>query len=200
VQWENPEIRNRMTSAVRAAMEPLRIRFEDITLEGTNWQKKTDGRRYTHYWDGDRKRYIYRNQWVWMQTNGPIPPGHQIHHKSEDKTDDSIENLQCLPSPKHGRLHMTREKSLRLVVERGDQIFEDRERVCQHCGKTFLARNREKGDIVNKHCSNACRIASMQTHRVCPTCGKEFIGGLDHGKPRKYCSRACFQTGHRSTI
>lgn len=36
--------------------------------------------------------------------NGEIPEGYDIHHIDEDKTNNKIENLMCLPKSEHTRL------------------------------------------------------------------------------------------------
>ena len=42
---------------------------------------------------------------LWERMRGPIPEGHHIHHIDGDYTNNVIENLACLSSSEHGRLH-----------------------------------------------------------------------------------------------
>lgn len=43
----------------------------------------------------------------WEAHHGPIPRGHVIHHIDEDRQHNEIENLACMPSGEHTRLHWT---------------------------------------------------------------------------------------------
>lgn len=194
-QWADPAVRSRMEESLRAAHRKRRLTFADLSLD-SNWQIKSDGRRYIWYWDGDRRRTIYRYQWVWIQAHGPIPPGIQIHHVSEDKADDRLENLQALTPTRHQQHHIKTRQSAMLKA-RGVEPLNGLTATCEQCQTEFKVTYRGKA---NRFCSQKCRIGSMQTTRICPTCGQTFIGGLDHGKPRKYCGRECFLKAHRSTI
>jgi hypothetical protein len=49
--------------------------------------------------------YVKRSILVWEAYNGPVPPGHIIHHKNEIKTDDLIENLELKTNSDHSRYH-----------------------------------------------------------------------------------------------
>lgn len=42
---------------------------------------------------------------VWEKENGPVPPGMIVHHKDENKRNNSIENLQLMTRLEHNRLH-----------------------------------------------------------------------------------------------
>ncbi|PTA98890.1 hypothetical protein C8254_10490 [Sulfitobacter sp. CB-A] len=43
---------------------------------------------------------------LWEEAHGPIPDGFQIHHKSHNRTDNRIENLDCVDTVTHKRLHV----------------------------------------------------------------------------------------------
>jgi hypothetical protein len=59
------------------------------------WRDKGSGK--THL----KSRAVY----VWEQRNGKLPDECEIHHINYDRTDDRIENLQCIPHHKHRSLH-----------------------------------------------------------------------------------------------
>lgn len=42
---------------------------------------------------------------IYEQAHGPIPAGHVIHHKDEDKANCSLANLMCLPNGAHSSRH-----------------------------------------------------------------------------------------------
>ena len=67
------------------------------------------GRRYTigdhGYYratEGDRE-LLHRS--VWKRERGSIPDGWQIHHIDHDKTNNEVENLECLTIEDHARLY-----------------------------------------------------------------------------------------------
>lgn len=58
------------------------------------------------YWiikvDGRNQKY---HRYVWMQANGPIPEGYDIHHRNGIKDDNRIENLELIQRGRHMSLH-----------------------------------------------------------------------------------------------
>jgi HNH endonuclease len=48
---------------------------------------------------------VYEHRHVWEQHHGPIPKDHDIHHRNGDRTDNRIENLECVPRQSHGKMH-----------------------------------------------------------------------------------------------
>src|SRR5712664_1987933 len=56
-----------------------------------------------HGYEVQRKEYVHRI--VWRRERGSIPPGHHIHHRNGIKTDNRIENLECLSESEHHKLH-----------------------------------------------------------------------------------------------
>ena len=59
------------------------------TLRNTGYYGKTNGKR----------TLLHRD--TWELVNGKIPLGWDIHHIDEDKTNNKIENLECLPKSEH---------------------------------------------------------------------------------------------------
>lgn len=45
------------------------------------------------------------HRYVWEKERGKIPQGYDIHHKDEDKGNNHISNLECLPKSEHTRLY-----------------------------------------------------------------------------------------------
>ena len=59
------------------------------------------------FWRGKR---LLEHHHVWQNANGPIPEGKEIHHKSGDKRDNRLENLECVDRREHRLLHCGAEK------------------------------------------------------------------------------------------
>ncbi len=49
---------------------------------------------------------VAEHRLVWEAAHGPIPDGHQIHHRNHDRTDNRLENLECVDPQTHKRLHV----------------------------------------------------------------------------------------------
>jgi hypothetical protein len=69
-----------------------------------------EGKRYTpnfagYYRSTEREHNIFLHRVIWEKHYGQIPVGYDIHHLNGDKADNRIENLQCLLSAEHTRLH-----------------------------------------------------------------------------------------------
>jgi len=67
-----------------------------------------DGKKFTirqhGYYElstGDR---MLMHRYVWTNEKGEIPSGYDIHHIDSDKSNNSINNLMCLPKSEHTRL------------------------------------------------------------------------------------------------
>ena len=69
--------------------------------------RKSEGRWYIKWREkGSRKIHSKRRAvFVWEKEHGKLPEGYEIHHINFDKTDDRIENLQCMRRREHKLLH-----------------------------------------------------------------------------------------------
>ena len=75
------------------------IRYADRT-----YRLQSSGRYFQSDCHGDVERLLHRR--IWHDAHGPIPAGHCIHHINGDWADNSIGNLQCMPSGQHLSAHL----------------------------------------------------------------------------------------------
>jgi hypothetical protein len=88
------------------------VRVESITYKGVVFRRYPDSRQKAHrryYKPGGQ--HITRgvqalHQEVYKDNFGPIPPGHQIHHKDGDYSNNAPENLVCLSRGRHYSEHL----------------------------------------------------------------------------------------------
>lgn len=119
---------------------------------------------------------------VWEAHFGPIPKGYQIHHVDGDRSNNRIENLDCLPGSAHatghgfenrcrisemGRAHQFRtrdwHRSQAGLEWHRDQYQRTQDALharfaatCDCCGQTFEAAISTKNNAV-RYCSRACK-------------------------------------------
>lgn len=80
-------------------------------LRGVNFRpfQEYDGKKFslrdTGYLSLTTDDRCLMHRYVWEKEHGAIPFGWDIHHKNEQKTDNRIENLECLPKSEHTRLY-----------------------------------------------------------------------------------------------
>ncbi|WP_424926113.1 HNH endonuclease [Agrobacterium pusense] len=49
------------------------------------------------------RSYLHRD--MWEAEYGPIPPGYDVHHIDEDKTNNALSNFELHSQSEHGRRH-----------------------------------------------------------------------------------------------
>lgn len=123
------------------------------------------------------KKKTTAHRYVWEKNFGEIPKGFHIHHKDEDKTNNSIENLALVDPKQHSKLHYNQERAdkLRRNLEQNarpkavewHKSKEGHEWHKQHSRRTFF------GDV---------------RKLVCPNCENDFETDF---KAKKYCSTKC---------
>lgn len=131
-----------------------------------------EGRRYARYphaknknkrryfvcleWSKQQKRYVQRSlhRDVWESVHGSVPAGHHVHHKDNKWDKNDAEDLECLPSSAHRRLHGAEPEFKRITRDwhttaDGKRVRamavaaarQAREIKCAHCGKTAIMRS-----------------------------------------------------------
>lgn len=60
---------------------------------------------YRRVRDPVQKRLRMEHVMVWESVNGPVPIGHHVHHRDDDKLNNQISNLECLTPLQHKRIH-----------------------------------------------------------------------------------------------
>lgn len=162
----------------------MRQKHEIQEFNGVRFYVKPGG-----YYKADHikmgRKCVLMHRYVWEYFHGAIPPGHHVHHRDGDKSNNAIENLECLPGGEHIS-HHTREKAVREPgwwnaglelareaarhwhssdegrrwhSEHGVRVWvgrELREHQCAHCGKVYAAL---RGAVKRGRgfCSNACK-------------------------------------------
>jgi len=82
-----------------------------FALRGPNFRPEQiyDGKKFTlrntGYYSLTINDRCLMHRYMWEKEVGPIPEGWDIHHKNEIKSDNRIENFECLPKAEHTRLY-----------------------------------------------------------------------------------------------
>jgi len=120
----------KVTNTARGRIKGQPMRFiHNHHLKGSNnnhykngWNyKKTENRWYITCRDGTRMRWshiIYQNYYL---NGSSIPDGFLVHHKNENKSDDSPENLKLVTPGDHCRIHNN--KKIILIKEHEELEF-----------------------------------------------------------------------------
>lgn len=81
-------------------IRPKRICLPFVEFNGSKYTIRNHG--YFGKTNGNRS-LLHRD--IWEHHNGKIPEGYDIHHIDCDKSNNNIENLECLPKSEHTRLY-----------------------------------------------------------------------------------------------
>ena len=176
-----------------------------------------DGKRYKLHGKYFGRSNARLHRVVWSYHHGSIPPGYEIHHKDEDRSNNQIENLEILERSKHRAMHAAKESSkakARRNIRKGvdaarkwhgspegikwhkqqyqrikDKLHITKTEACGFCGEVVEMGN------TGKYCSNKCRQAAYRNagkyniEKDCPICGTKFT--TSKYKPTQTCGRTC---------
>lgn len=124
-----------------------------------------------------RNEYILLHRKIWEDSNGKIPKGFQIHHKDGDRTNNNLENLECISHSQHVKLHWK---------TNGEYLTE---KVRENIKKAGEWRKTEEGrKYYSIHAKDVWKN-SPKHFRKCSVCEKEYE--CYERNISKYCSRTC---------
>jgi hypothetical protein len=91
------------------------------------WRRIYDGREYVCWKEAGKQRRQLAHRWLWEQANGPIPDGHEIHHRDHNPLNNDLSNLMCVTAEWHDDHHQR-------LREQHMWIDGVEHRRCQRCG------------------------------------------------------------------
>ncbi len=171
------------------------------------------------YWISTTCPKISAHRWVWMNIHGVIPKGYHIHHKDENKSNNSIENLELIEASRHLKHHsnqpLRKEWARKLVdkirpltkewhasdegrawhklhaIKNGFGKWEPKKHDCNYCGTAYETSKRSGTSF----CSNKCKAANRRKSCIdnieckCERCDSIFTKNK-YAKTR-FCSKSC---------
>ncbi len=66
-----------------------------------------------------RSGVAYQHRHVWEQAHGPIPPGHHIHHRNHNRSDNRLSNLELRAGADHLSEHSLERHAAGTLNNRG---------------------------------------------------------------------------------
>ena len=169
------------------------------------------------YWISTTYPRIRAHVWVWQQHYGKPPKGFHIHHKDENKSNNTIENLELMTVFDHLKMHGLKPdqrkraalwcSAIRHLTKKwhaspegiewhrkhGLETWKNRNSFkvkCNYCGKEAETKTYHQ-----TFCSNACKSSYRRKsgiddiERKCLNCKKEYT--VNKYAKRKFCSRKC---------
>lgn len=199
-------------------------RSESVVYKGITFRRYPDSESWAdrNYYRPDaghiRRGVRALHREIWIDTFGEIPPGHHIHHRDKDTSNNAPENLECVSPLEHKQQHPLSDEQLgrlrdhidgvrHLAVawhrsaegrawhsEHGKRAWESRdpvEYVCEYCGKSYVSLHRGTARFCSNNCKcNWRRKAGLDNEeRVCPVCG--VVYSANRYSSAKTCSRVC---------
>lgn len=132
----------------------------------------------TGYWISTDHPRIRAHRWVWVSIHGIIPKGYHIHHKNENKSDNSINNLELISANRHLSHHMQSLARKKMAAENCDRI--------RPLTKAWHASN--EGHQWHKAHGVLTWIDRKPIEICCLQCGKKVETKTYH---QKFCHQNC---------
>lgn len=168
------------------------------------------------YWI-HRGKFPHAHRWVWININGEIHKGMDVHHIDGDKSNNDISNLELHSRSDHLKLHwkdpifrdnlinnlhkirpLTLEyikseegrKKASIQAKQSWKYRKEIDCICLNCNKTFCTKQ-NKSDFCGENCYMNFRRkrGDFNITVSCAFCGNDFI--KTKYSPIKCCSISC---------
>ena len=138
-----------------------------IIHNGRKYGIQTTGRYYQDWNKATGERLLHRV--IWIEHNGPIPDGLEIHHKNGDWTDNRIENMELLSKAEHMRMHMQERFKDQHYYARNLESL----KLAQEAAKEW--HSSEEGREWHRHHAYNSILKREKFEGFCKQCGKPVI-------------------------
>jgi hypothetical protein len=148
------------------------------------------------------KEWGYRK--IWIDKNGSIPSGYDIHHVDFDHSNNSLENLELVDHETHMRFHagwilengewwkpcISCGLTKRISTDFSKRLREDsyNYRVSQRCNDCF---NGSKDGLNSAQIRNGWKVVDGELFKPCSQCGELKKVSTEFDKMRKYGHSRC---------
>lgn len=123
------------------------------------------------------------HRYVWYCYNGEIPENCHIHHKDNDKANNSIDNLECVSAYEHLSTH-TKER-----INSGK--FDTKVNLDKAREVAKIWHGSEEGRKWHSEHSKEIWENMPMTTKICECCGKEFDININSASRTRFCSNKC---------
>ena len=120
------------------------------------WTTVSRGRAYAFWKEGGKQHRQLLSRWLWEQANGPIPDGHEIHHRDHNPLNNDLDNLQCVTAEWHDDYHQRLREDHRTI----DGVEHRR---CQRCNEYQPLDRFSKRTAGTYH--GYCKHCQLDAHR-----------------------------------
>lgn len=158
-----------------------------IKYNGRKYSRKENG----YYYNCSTRKHLH--QAIWIDNNGPIPEGYEIHHIDFNKENNDISNLACITKEEHHKIHKEaltdeqrqwkRDNLIKNAIPKASEWHKSKEGSEWH--SNHAKRMNEQGKL----------SFSKREELICSCCGKHYIGVMNHTKRNAenntFCSNAC---------
>jgi hypothetical protein len=108
------------------------------------WTGAVNGRGYPSFWVEGRS--VLAHRWIWEQTHGSIPEGHQVHHECGERRCVAVAHLEALDRRSHVREHFPEGAPCNRGHER--VLRPNGKWVCPICTRAFQLRWRDYREAI----------------------------------------------------